>query len=70
MCSCAFIYVTLYHVSEKDSCHPNPCVNGKCVSTSDGFVCRCALGFKGEKCAGKIKDKFLQLFVTEIVIET
>jgi len=39
--------------TEREPCHPNPCHNGgKCLSTSDGFVCRCATGYRGETCTG------------------
>lgn len=40
---------------EREPCHPNPCHNaGKCLSTSEGFVCRCSTGYRGETCTGTI----------------
>lgn len=35
---------------QPDSCHPNPCVNGTCNVTSDGYQCTCTPGFIGTNC--------------------
>nr|ABX90059.1 hedgling [Amphimedon queenslandica] len=35
---------------QSDSCHPNPCVNGTCNVTSDGYQCTCTPGFIGTNC--------------------
>lgn len=41
--------------TEREPCHPNPCHNGgRCLSTSEGFVCRCATGYRGETCTGQL----------------
>ena len=33
-----------------DNCHSDPCVNGKCESTPDGYVCDCCEGWTGVNC--------------------
>ena len=40
----------------KNPCYPNPCSNdGHCNIVDEHFECHCAVGFKGEKCQGKLK---------------
>lgn len=47
--------VTNYFFLDKDLCVPNPCKNeGHCEALGFSFQCHCALGFKGNNCAGKL----------------
>lgn len=41
---------------QSDACHPNPCVNGTCNVTSDGYQCKCTPGFMGKNCDEDIKE--------------
>ncbi|WAR05343.1 FBP1-like protein [Mya arenaria] len=51
ICDCAVPWTGRNCEAEVDRCVPSPCLNGAmCESTSDGFVCLCPLGFRGELC--------------------
>ena len=39
------------------TCSKNSCGVGKCISTIDGFECRCPFGLTGEFCHEEIKIK-------------
>lgn len=42
-------------VTEKDRCHPNPCLHdGMCMEINDelGFLCNCTAGYRGTHCQG------------------
>lgn len=40
---------------ERNPCLPNPCQNdGQCTVSGKGFECSCSIGWKGERCEGKV----------------
>ncbi len=41
----------------KDSCNPNPCLNGgSCIDDIDGYTCTCLAGYEGADCDTNIDD--------------
>lgn len=43
-------------VLDENSCELDPCKNGVCIDTLDGFECKCYAGFYGETCDWNTDD--------------
>ena len=63
-CTCTFYLCNVFtsFITEKDRCHPNPCLHdGMCMEINDelGFLCNCTSGYRGTHCQGASNIKCL-----------